>query len=392
MIWLTQHLTTTQEQEHSYTHNKQPSCRIQCLFLKTIRQGGIIKEKERNSMYIIELFQPDFTYRSSMQIENIDLEIDYLDIVKNKIKIPIIQAQIGDYIRISTSDIEIDGIVTSTKEDKNTITISYKSFFDIFDIDILVDVTQLTTVTMETFIANLITANYISNADTLQNIFGLSVSVLSGTSGTSLTLDSKIVNFYKDIIQSAFLQYNIVVSFAISTKLKQITCTVSKNIAAVKTIESDLPNIIKKQIDFGVTRESYNKLIVVNEANISEKLTYYLHPNNTIDTTNSNRILPIVFQTVFVTVAGGETFAQASYKKAVSILKQTEYNNLIELTMANGDTLINPLSLGIGQRVSVMTGTEQHQSILTGIRIGKTTTLIFGAIRKELTKKIKWGL
>lgn len=344
---------------------------------------------DKKNIYMVEIFQPDFTYRSSTQVSDIGIEIDYLSLVKNKIKLNNVVAFIGDYIRISTKDIEVDGIITEVSEDKKYIIITYKTFFDTFDVDILVDPADLNTVTMEGFISTLITENFISNADALQNLQGLSVSVLSGTSGTSLALTTNIVNLYKDIVYPAFLQYNIVVSFSISTQQKQILCTIAKNISPIKTIETGLPNIIGKNIALGVTTESYNKLIVINEANQTEQEIYFLHPNNSIDKINTNRITPVIFDTEFITIASGKTFTQSAYDKAVTVLKQNEYNNLIELEMSNDDDLIKPITLKVGQKASVIDGDNIHETILTGIKVGKTTTLIFGAVRKELSKKLK---
>ena len=146
---------------------------------------------------------------------------------------------------------------------------------------------------------------------------------------------------------------------------------------------------MNKNIDVVVTQESYNKLIVINEASQTEDEIYYLHPDNTINTTNSNRITPVIFTTDFITIASGKTFSESAYDKAVSVLKQNEYNKLIEIETTINDSLINPLTLGIGQKVTVIDGENQHESILTGIKIGKTSILIFGAVRKELSKKLK---
>jgi len=300
-----------------------------------------------------------------------------------------VEAVTGDYIRISTSEDEIDGIITGVETKKNKTTITYKSFMDIFDVEIKVDVTELVTKTLEGFISDLITANYITNSDTLQNILGLSVSVLSGTSGTTLDITSNITNLYKNIVYSALLQYNIVIDFAISTQQKKILCSIMKNIDVNKVIECDLPNILSKNIDLGVTKESYNKVIVINEDNISQQEIYFLHPDNSISTTDSNRITPVIFETVFTSITGTKTFLEVAYEKAVTILKPIEYNNLIEIEITNNDTLINPLLLGIGQTVTIINADTSYNSILTAKKIGKTTTLIFGAVRKELTKKLK---
>lgn len=348
-----------------------------------------IGSSEQKKVYMVEIFKPNFDYRSSTQVSDIDIEIDYLSITKNKIQMVEIEAVAGDYIRISTTENEIDGIITGVSTKKNKTTITYKSFMDIFDIEIKVDITELATKTLEGFISDLIVANYITNSDTLQNILGLSVSILSGTGGATLDITSNITNLYKNIVYPALLQYNIVIDFAISTQQKKILCSITKNIEANKVIECDLPNILSKNIDLGVTKESYNKVIVINEDNISQQEVYFLHPDNSISATDSNRITPVIFQTVFTSISGTKTFSEVAYEKAVTILKPIEYNNLIEIEITNNDTLVNPLMLGIGQTVTIISAGMSYNSILTGKKIGKTTTLIFGAVRKELTKKLK---
>ena len=358
----------------------------------TVAKNLKIESTPSKTIYTVEIFESDFTYRSSMQTSDLSIELDYLDVSKNKIKIKTIKAYEGDYIRISTADIELDGIVTGVSDDGEYAKISFKSFMDIFDIEIFADVTDLESVTMESFIASLIDENYISNADSLQNIYGLETKVLTGTLNTSLTVDSDIINFYKDIVYSAFLQYNIVVDFSIETRKKKVVCTIKKNIQENLTIEADLPNIIKKNIDLSVSKESYNKLIVINEDDDTEQEIYYLHSDNTIDLVNNDRVTPVNFTTDYAVATTSKTFTEVAYDKAVSLLKQNEYNNLIELEMSNNDTLIKPMSLEVGRNTTVISDGVSYQTILTGVKVEKTTTLIFGAIRRELTKRIKWRI
>ena len=40
----------------------------------------------QKEIYTINIFTKDFVYKSSMQISDINYEIDYLDVVKSKIK------------------------------------------------------------------------------------------------------------------------------------------------------------------------------------------------------------------------------------------------------------------------------------------------------------------
>lgn len=64
-------------------------------------------------VYNIELFSQTFEYLSSTQVKEIDIDFDYLDVVKNKISAPNIVANIGGYIRISHGNIVVSGIVTN---------------------------------------------------------------------------------------------------------------------------------------------------------------------------------------------------------------------------------------------------------------------------------------
>lgn len=340
-------------------------------------------------VYNVEIFSPLFVYRSSMQVSNIEIEIDYIATAKNKIELPRIDVLEGDYIRINY---DIVSIVSGVKDEKTRTIVSYKSFADIFDVDVKVDVSFLSTGTIEGFISKIITDNYITNADSLQNIYGLSTSILTGTTGTSLDLPKTIVNFYKDVVKPAFLQYNVLIGFAIDVQDKQIICAIGKNTVTTKTIETRLPNILSKNIDVGISTDFYNKMIAVNSSNEAEQLVYYLHPDNTINTTNSNRIEPVKFITVYIEPASGKTFATLSLEKAIATLKKNQYNNLIEIEISNDDELIKPATYGIGQVTNVIDGDKIYNTVLTGKRIGKTTTLIFGAVRKDLTKKLKWGL
>jgi len=66
---------------------------------------------EQKKVYMVEIFKPNFDYRSSTQVSDIEIEIDYLSITKNKIQMVEIEAVTGDYIRISTSEDEIDGVL-----------------------------------------------------------------------------------------------------------------------------------------------------------------------------------------------------------------------------------------------------------------------------------------
>ena len=78
--------------------------------------------------------------------------------------------------------------------------------------------------------------------------------------------------------------------------------------------------------------------------------------------------------------------------EAAEVFGSIEYNNLIELEMLNDDSLVNPYNLEVGQVVNVISDGASYNSILTGRKIGQTTTLIFGTVRLDLTKRLKRGI
>ena len=57
--------------------------------------------------------------------------------------------------------------------------------------------------------------------------------------------------------------------------------------------------------------------------------------------------------------------------------------------MVKGDSLVKPEELEIGQRVRIILQNNEYNTILTGKNEKETTTLIFGAVRLELTKILK---
>ena len=116
---------------------------------------------------------------------------------KNKLSAPNITCESGGYVKITSDDFEKVGIVTQIEVEKNVTIVSCKDFIDITNIEINIDKSQLATKTIEQFIADYITANYIENSDTLQNIYGLEVICESYTTGNNFEITENIENFYQ---------------------------------------------------------------------------------------------------------------------------------------------------------------------------------------------------
>lgn len=350
--------------------------------------------------YNVEIFERDFSLRDHTVVSDVRYSVDYLSPVQNTITVFNVAAEKGDYIRISNSDNDFFGVIRSvSSQDKKTMNISYSPFLSVLETDVLFDTDLQGTSNLETVIANLISAMFITNSDTAQNITGLSVTTSSATTGWGFNLKSDtegkhhcIIDFYDSIIVRALEKYSVVITVTPNVQAKTIALVVGK-IAGTKTIETDLPNIVDKSIVVKETEKDVNKLVVYDTADYTTKRTYYRHPDYTYGTTNTDRITPVVQEIHGVAAEEGtdnpRTFAQVADSDAADVFGNIEYNNLIELVMANDDALVKPYEMQIGQVLEVISKGTVYTSILTGKTVAEKTQLTCGTIRLDLTKIIK---
>ena len=164
---------------------------------------------------------------------------------------------------------------------------------------------------------------------------------------------------------------------------------VGKAAAGVITIESDLPNIIKKNITIRRVSADVNKIILYDAQNYENSRTYYLHSDLSYDTVNHDRITPVVCEMQAVSCDEGSSFESMAISAAHDKFANLSYANLIELTMMNGDNLVKPEALEFGQVVDIISDGVKYRSILTGRERGRNTKLVFGTVRLDLTKILR---
>ena len=351
--------------------------------------------------YNVEIFSQNFDLRQHYNAGDITYKYDYLSEDENTITIAYNpEVSQGDYIRIVNDDVERFGVITRItvgEETNTTSVIRYAPFISLFNSDIMFDTTlQGSNTTLEQMMANYIKEYFINNSDQLQNIPGLSVEIISATKnwGFHLTsdvagLNKTIINFMTVIIQRAMTKYQVGLYVEPDFNAKQIVVKIGKKNTEIFHIEADLPNVIKKSIVLNETTQDINKLFIYNNANLSDVIVYYKHPDKSFDTINANRITPVIYDIVTAALAEGQTFAQAAAVIAARTFDVESYNNLIELTVLNDDALVNAENISIGQEVMIVSGGAAYSSILTGYEIGVKTKLIFGTIRLDLTKILK---
>lgn len=345
------------------------------------------------NIYNIEIFGRDWSYKSSSQVSDVAYEYDYLSLSKNKIKLQRVKAGRGDFIRITKGKSAILGIITGIS-DSDTMTIEYKNILSIFDVNIYADVLSVINnkeQSLEQWISETIQAYFIKNADSLQNIEGMIIEVTSHTKGKkNLEYDKNIFNLY-ELLTKCLTKHEIVVDTDIDFKNKAIKVVIGKRDSKERHIESDLPNVLDKEFSIDDGKESFNKIEVINEDMQSEKICYYRLQDGRVSdvSVEDDRLLPVIFDTIFISVGKDEKFDEKSYHEALTVLVPEEYDNYICITINNNDSLVNPAEWRIGQKAAILHNGYTYHTILTGVEVGKRTKLIFGAVRKELTKKLR---
>ena len=151
-------------------------------------------------------------------------------------------------------------------------------------------------------------------------------------------------------------------------------------------IETDAPYVINKTIKFEASQNGANRVRVYNAAD-GTVIGFALKTDGTIASEEADELVePPIVTDLLVNVGEGQTFEQRAYEEAVQRLQIEKTNNYIEIEVHSDANSFNTWK--IGQKVKIFHEGNEIQSTLTGIKKNKTLTLIFGAIRMELTKKI----
>ncbi len=352
--------------------------------------------------YNVEIFTPDFTLVGNTNVNTISYKEDYISSDDNSITVfPVAGVEKQDYIRICRGKEEYAGIVTEitygTDQSKQLQVITFKPLMELLNTGFLFDVNKQGQGTLEQFMADAIKQMFIDNTDEKQNITGLQIEVTSGTPdwGFHITpADSgghyNIVNLMDSVIIPALQKYSVLVRCRLDVQKKQLIVSIGKAEDKTVIIESDLPNIIKKNVVIKKFSTDVNKLILYNTASdYTESVTYYLHTGLGYDTKDRDRILPVACAIKAVTTDESTSFISAAQREAANQFANKSFSNLIELTMSSDDALVNPKEMEFGQLVTIISDGVSYQSILTGKEVGSNTKLIFGTIRLDLTKILR---
>ena len=334
--------------------------------------------------YKIELFDRNFAFRSFSPLPQQDIEYDYLTMTRISLDVPPIAAEKGDYAIISSGAEQIFcGVVDDVAANNRTTSLSLKPIQALFEAGIAAR--TIASGSVEASLADALRDNFINSGDSLQNIPGLSIMTTTSTSG-SLLGDQPLV-FISDLIRTALSVYSVVMWVDLYPQEKEVRVTIGR-VADHVTIEADLPAILEREIVLGDSYGQLNKLIVLDEADVSRRAVYYLHTDGSISSEDRLRVTPVFVDTILVRAADAAEFAEQAYTQAYNALSPQQYDNMIELT-APINSKVFPAFLPIGARADVKHNGKTYKSILTGfIRGALNMTLVFGVVRVDLTKKL----
>lgn len=336
--------------------------------------------------YKLEIFGRDFAAKDFTPIAEPKIDFDYTDLGKMDIPLPrSVTADRGDFARISdeTGVVVFEGVVDSLTIKKKTTALSLRPLLSLLDIKSAFDVNSQS-VTVEALWRLIIRDAYTTVADTAQRLSSV-FSISTDTAG-SLTVEETIWSVWELAVQT-LKRYGVVLTAALQPQLSRVRYGIAKAAPSGLIIEADQPNVIDCSIDLATYEGVQNKVTIINEADTSQTAVYYLHPDGSVNTTNSNRITPVIWDYQTITVGEGETFASAAEAAAKEALTPPEADDLIKVLMVRGDRLADPDSIKIGQTATIIKDGVSYTGVLTGyIKDEGTVQLIFGTLRYELTK------
>lgn len=347
-----------------------------------------------SGVYRIEIFDQSMNYVSACYTDDAQtISLDYLAFDPFQITIQPIEAQKGYFCHITKENETVaDCVISDVKPEKETQQISLRPLQALFDADVFYSPVS----DAITWIAQMLNDLYVTTSDTAQRR-PLNISYTPGGRLFPLTGYNfgATINILS-VITTAFRTWGVVTEASLDLVNKQILIDIFEQ-TATKVIECDLENIISSEVTLGDSYGSTNKLIIkktVAEGTPSgtTEITYYRHNDGTIDTTDSDRIVPVFWQVT--TLEQTEDMTDADWIAETATMAQealtpAKYDNEVVISVWEDDMIVRPKEIALGTITELHIKGTDYYSILTGEEIeGNVYTLTFGAVRTELTKKL----
>lgn len=359
--------------------------------------------------FSVDVFDRSLTYVCNGLTSVSSIDDDYISPKTNIITIPKVSESIiaGYFIRLQNEKFNFFGVITDVSPGEFETTIQFSSFISIFRETILFYLGYQGTeaghsVTLEDRIRAYIAAYYVNHADTYVRL-PLRVYVDPNITQTNRWYVGIISNkegfnyatpdIYTDLIVPALKKYGVAIVVTPDFNAKRINLKITKS-SKTLNIDGNLDNVTVRALKYNDRPLGANRLTLVNGNNANQQITYYVHPDRTFDTNNTNRITPVAFETRIVNPSENTqaAFQAAALDEAYNVFSGNSWDNLIELEVDPDDENIQPMELEIGQKITLWYNGASYTSILTGRIIEESCiVLLFGSERIEYTKRTKGG-
>ena len=368
--------------------------------------------------YNVEVFDRDFNFIHNYTIEEFEYNEDYLTLPETTIFMsynPNVTR--GCYITVFNSKERYSGVITTVTISANYngyMNVGFKSFIAMLNASRFLDVAYINTYaqthSLESYIYENIKHLYIDgltyngevygDIDTDLIIPGLEISLISNTLNWSIGLyrqsegdliDYQKVSYIDDLIIPAMKIYQIGCYVEFDFKLKKIKMKIGKKTNTPIVVETSLPNVYNTVLAQKDTANDVNTVdLAMTVSDETWNFTWYKNIYGEWSGDIEDRSLPVVYDQMEIQGYNMQTgqIGQSVYDMLVEHYGgSNKDNNSVELTVNNDDPLATMFNLG--DSAEIIINDTVYTSIYTGKTKAKTTTLIFGTQRMDLTKILK---
>lgn len=301
--------------------------------------------------YNIEIFDRQFNFLYTALIDESDFsyKFDAVSPEKNTLTLPTSfkpsellnepRAPKGWYVRITRDSEEYQGVITGFEEGDIQNVITYSQLITLFDCEIPIAAQEITTTTIELYISRVLTNTFINNSDTVQDIYGLSITYSGATTGSlaycNVDTTYTAINILNDLLYAAYTTYGIYTDVKADFGTKHINVNIGILTESSMMIEGDLPNVIENNYVIKKQQGSEVNKVIIRDTYFGVDYFYYLYSDGSFGTdanpTGKTRIFPTVTSVLLIDryeLAKG--LVDAKYNEYINVIAQYSlYNGTI---------------------------------------------------------------
>lgn len=344
--------------------------------------------------YRIELFsRTGMVFSQMAECSEPDINIDYLVSSQSKVTCPgEITANNGDFAQVRINGkVYFQGIVSDANYDGVRTEITLQQMTEVLNTETFADVQLLKSQSIEVWMSNIMKGLF-DGSDESENLPNFTIIRNSSTAGTHTASDHGIYNVY-ELAVSFFKVYGVILDFSFDYMTKTVTCEMHQVPPTTMKLNLNHTDVIEYEIQSSISSDSPNKMVIRDQDNSTNTITYYWHPtefSGTIDTdSTTNRVVPVKTRCEAVQVDDGSTFIDVAYSTAENAMYSSRYDDLITVEIRADSMLVNDWQ--IGQLFTLYANGSEYNTMLTGIHKASMSSisLTFGYVRKRLTQILK---